>query len=185
MAGNDHLLRVGVLPGFFSPQECERIIALGAAFSQAHVTAGEAGTQVLLSERSTLTSEIADDEANAWIYHRIRDALIAINQQYYRLRLSQFSILQLLCYEPGGFYGMHPDMGSRRFSTRKLSVVVFLSDPLSYGGGELVFYPDMPPVPRGQGQLVVFPSYLMHEVLPVTAGRRHSLVAWAHGPAFA
>jgi len=40
------------------------------------------------------------------------------------------------------------------------------------------------PAARAQGTAVAFPSYLAHQVSPVTRGLRHSLVAWAYGPAF-
>jgi len=34
------------------------------------------------------------------------------------------------------------------------------------------------------GNAVAFPAYIAHRVLPVSAGRRHALVAWIHGPGF-
>ena len=34
------------------------------------------------------------------------------------------------------------------------------------------------------GDLVVFPSYVLHEVTPVTKGERNSLVCWVTGPSF-
>lgn len=37
---------------------------------------------------------------------------------------------------------------------------------------------------RAQGGVIVFPAFLLHRVTPVTAGVRHSLTLWAHGPAF-
>ena len=36
--------------------------------------------------------------------------------------------------------------------------------------------------PRGQGDCVVFPSYMAHSVYPVVKGSRYALVAWARGP---
>jgi len=37
---------------------------------------------------------------------------------------------------------------------------------------------------KEQGTLVMFPSYTLHEVMPVTKGERNSLVSWITGPAF-
>ena len=34
---------------------------------------------------------------------------------------------------------------------------------------------------RGKGSLIVFPSYTIHKVEPVTKGTRHSLVIWYLG----
>ena len=39
-------------------------------------------------------------------------------------------------------------------------------------------------LPKEQGKLILFPSYVLHEVKPVTKGERYSLVAWITGPQF-
>ena len=39
-------------------------------------------------------------------------------------------------------------------------------------------------IEMNKGDIVVFPSYLMHRVTPVTRGERYSLVAWACGEQF-
>lgn len=71
---------------------------------------------------------------------------------------------------------------------RKLSIVVQLSDPSEYEGGNFEFdaqYENPNPVAlKKKGSVIVFPSFLMHRVTPVTSGIRRSLVAWAEGPKF-
>ena len=37
---------------------------------------------------------------------------------------------------------------------------------------------------KDQGRLVAFPSYVLHQVKPVTEGERNSLVVWINGPQF-
>ena len=37
-------------------------------------------------------------------------------------------------------------------------------------------------IPLQKGDIVFFPSYVWHRVLPVTKGERHSLVGWLQGP---
>ncbi len=37
---------------------------------------------------------------------------------------------------------------------------------------------------KKQGTLIVFPSYTLHEVTPVTKGERNSLVTWVTGKPF-
>lgn len=81
-------------------------------------------------------------------------------------------------YEPGMKYGVHADVahlmvdGSRLQSD--LSATVFLSDPASYQGGELVFYLGNRPIAaKGQpGEVIVYPSTTLHEVRPVRSGSR-------------
>lgn len=53
-----------------------------------------------------------------------------------------------------------------------------------YDGGDLVirFACDELVVPRTAGTFYALPGWVEHEVLPVTAGERWSLVANGHGP---
>ena len=75
---------------------------------------------------------------------------------------------------------------------RKLSATVSLVDGSSYEGGDLEFsfrdsYEIIDKVCdeiRPRGSIVVFPSFTMHRVKPVTAGTRYSLVAWTLGAPF-
>jgi PKHD-type hydroxylase len=36
-------------------------------------------------------------------------------------------------------------------------------------------------IPRGKGNVVIFPSFLLHRVVPLTSGNRKSLVLWVGG----
>ena len=37
---------------------------------------------------------------------------------------------------------------------------------------------------KARGALIVFPSFVLHRVVPVTSGIRKSLVVWVAGPEF-
>lgn len=68
---------------------------------------------------------------------------------------------------------------------RKLSVVVQLSEPDRYQGGDLQLERFVHPNPeelRSRGAMIVFPSILFHRVTPITKGERSSLVGWMEGP---
>jgi PKHD-type hydroxylase len=68
---------------------------------------------------------------------------------------------------------------------RKLSMVIQLSDPSTYEGGELELDCNVQPQQselRKRGSIIVFPSFLHHRVTPVTKGVRNSLVTWQEGP---
>jgi PKHD-type hydroxylase len=71
-------------------------------------------------------------------------------------------------------------------TVRKLSFVIQLSDPKDYKGGELqIHLSDTPEVmKKEQGTLIAFPSYILHEVTPITKGKRYSLVGWITGKPF-
>lgn len=86
----------------------------------------------------------------------------------------------------GGKYDWHHDVDflSPVPHHRKLSIVVQLSDPSDYQGGEFEFF-NLPPPGAGfktQGSVLVFPSFYTHRVAPVTAGIRRSIVSWIDGP---
>jgi PKHD-type hydroxylase len=83
-------------------------------------------------------------------------------------------------YEPGMAYGPHVDdalMGEVRCD---LSFTLFLSDPESYEGGELVV--DEPSGERSfklpAGELILYPSSTLHRVAPVQSGTRLAIVGW-------
>jgi len=76
---------------------------------------------------------------------------------------------------------------------RKLSITINLNKPGEYEGGNLKFdygphatgerYHECTEI-RPQGSIIVFPSYVYHQVTPVTKGTRYSLVLWTLGLPF-
>jgi PKHD-type hydroxylase len=81
-------------------------------------------------------------------------------------------------YEPGMRYGPHADAAylplPNGMLRSDLSSTVFLADPKSYEGGELVMHlgDTQVVVKYPAGSAVVYPSTTMHEVRPVTSGQR-------------
>ena len=68
---------------------------------------------------------------------------------------------------------------------RKLSVVIQLSNPEDYEGGNLQLLSEDGKkyfAPRQRGTIIIFDSRTQHRVLKVTKGRRKSLVGWIVGP---
>jgi PKHD-type hydroxylase len=93
--------------------------------------------------------------------------------------------IQVLRYDASesGHFAWHADTLPSDM-TRKISIVVPLSDSTEYEGGELHFNQGgvMYSVTQTPGRPVAFPSWLIHQVTPVTRGQRYSLVAWIRGP---
>ena len=81
---------------------------------------------------------------------------------------------------PGDGYGWHVDNPFSRYGRRDLSFTVFLSDASSYQGGALQLQTGQ----NGEefrcsaGEVVVYPSSLLHCVSPVTQGTRYACVGW-------
>ena len=69
---------------------------------------------------------------------------------------------------------------------RKLSLTIQLTDPSKYEGGDLEIFQSHEPLKMGkeQGMAILFPSYVLHGVIPVTKGERCSLVGWFTGDPF-
>ncbi len=86
-------------------------------------------------------------------------------------------------YRPGMAYGLHVDdalMGRSEKMRTDLAVTVFLTDPTTYDGGELVI--DSPfgqqEVKLPAGAAVVYPAGTLHRVREVSRGERLAAVTW-------
>jgi PKHD-type hydroxylase len=84
-------------------------------------------------------------------------------------------------YEPGMRYGSHVDDALMQGMRTDVSFTLFLSEPESYDGGELVIESasgeDTLKLPAGS--LVAYPSTALHHVAQVTRGVRFAAVGWA------
>ncbi len=80
----------------------------------------------------------------------------------------------------GGHYNVHRDTQGTgdRMTYRDLSVIVFLSDPSSYQGGELEIVDLDQSFKLPRGHAVFFRSHLLHGVRPVTEGERLVVVSF-------
>lgn len=165
----------------FSPEECKKILELFKNPESGKVGNNETVTDIRRSEICWLSA----NHDTKWIYDRISSFALGCNQERYKYDLTGFmEPLQLGLYREGSHYDWHQDFGNGKISVRKLSVVVQLSEPESYEGGELEFFNYPEKVSKGLGDLVVFPSFQFHRVTEVTKGQRYSLVAWISGPSF-
>ena len=89
-------------------------------------------------------------------------------------------------YTGGGNYGDHIDnaIQTDRDSGKRLrtdiSVTVFLSDPESYEGGDLIIEDTYGAheVKLPAGDAIIYPSSSLHRVEPVTAGERIAAFSW-------
>jgi len=85
--------------------------------------------------------------------------------------------------EQGGHYGDHIDdalMGHEQITRSDISCTIFLSEPDSYEGGDLVmdFAGEQLKFKLPAGSAIVYPSTTLHRVEPVTAGCREVAVTW-------
>lgn len=128
-----------------------------------------------------------------FVYERVIDTVYAANKIYWRYNITRnpdsplIEHMQFQIYNASnlGHYTWHQDQSVRgELATRKVSVTVQLSDPSTYEGGnlELKAGEQEMRMSREQGAAVIFPSYMVHRVTPVTTGIRASMAIWFHEP---
>jgi len=176
----------------FNSEELKKIVSLGHERQpNKAVIGGHSPDQNYSHVRRSLTSWIESGAETDWIYQRLGNIARNLNGQHFRFDLWGFGEhLQFTEYQGSdeGHYTWHIDSGvsSTNYGPRKLSLVLQLSDPNEYEGGNLQVQLGSEPqtISKDQGLVSVFPSFVLHRVTPVTAGVRRTLVAWLTGPAF-
>lgn len=106
------------------------------------------------------------------------------NNYWWKYHITHANQTELLIYKPDGHYNAHVDTFHQHGEARKLTALIFLND--DFEGGKFFlnatgtqYYP-----PQKKGTVLVFPSYMIHGVEPVTKGVRYSCVTWLIGPYF-
>jgi PKHD-type hydroxylase len=84
-------------------------------------------------------------------------------------------------YERGKNYGSHVDDPLMNGMRTDVSFTLFLSDPKTYSGGELVIESSAgeDPVKPPAGAMIIYPTTALHRVAKVTKGQRLVCVGWA------
>tara|TARA_B110000285_G_scaffold161301_1_gene180152 strand:+ start:1309 stop:1926 length:618 start_codon:yes stop_codon:yes gene_type:complete len=174
-----------------TPVEVERIIRLaGDLPTKKATTIGNEGENLV---RSSMVKWIPQSDDWAWLYTKLKEWAQEANESTWDFDLyacnEQIQYTEYYASEKG-HYDWHQDIGPGELpSKRKISITVQLSDADEYDGGELQISFGGTGVgelssfncPKGAGVSVLFPSYMMHRVSPVTRGTRRSLVLWVGG----
>lgn len=165
----------------FSAKDVSKIITLTkkATLQKADVISG-AGKNV----RDSSIKWLHPTDKYSWIYDTLIHYIQEANSIWKFDLHTVIDDIQYTEYKGGGnHYDWHVDIGPGSISHRKVSVIVQLSDPSEYKGGELQINTggQIKTIPQVKGSVTIFPSYLLHRVTPVTTGLRKSLVLWAGG----
>ena len=186
---------VVVLDNFLSPEECERLIELGAI--EGYKPSADVGKKNFdgtydssvnsgrTSTNAWCSSTCYTDEITKQVNSRIENltGIPEPNAEY----------LQLLRYEQGQFYQTHhdyiPHHLDRQMGVRTLTVFLYLND-VHHGGGTEFPLLGFTVQPK-QGRAVIWPSVLNenpnaadtrtdHGALPVLEGIKYGANAWIH-----
>jgi len=173
----------------FTKDEVKDIIKLGKSFKfdQSKTADGNSFSDV----RKSYNSWIPPSTITEKLYDKISKLILNVNENFFDFNLISLEHLQYTEYdeEYNGEYKMHVDMfrdPPTPNNHRKLSFSIQLTDPETYEGGELVFYSsnETQIADKSIGSITFFPSYILHQVKPVTKGCRNCLVGWVSGPKF-
>jgi PKHD-type hydroxylase len=148
---------------------------------------GDDGDDENGGHRKTDIRWVQNDDVYKELHNTIWEYAMTANQ-HFGVSVSSLPPLQFTEYsDVGHHYDTHHDIDWNRQDGkhRKLSIVIQMSDPDDYEGGELGFKNTTSPHAidlAKKGSIIVFPSYHEHFVTPITSGHRRSLVAWIEGP---
>ena len=169
----------------FSKEECQSIINI--AKNKGLITGTTKGESDV---RDSKISWLYPSDKMDWVFRRVTDMTLNLNERFFKFDLFGLNEgFQFTNYEaPSGKYGKHVDRAIN-IPVRKLSISIQLTNPEEYEGGELKLYDgddddEANVMDKTQGTLIIFPSYVLHEVMPVTKGTRNSLVTWVTGKQF-
>lgn len=141
------------------------------------------GNDGSLDIRSSRILWISDEEKFKHLYEEMANIINNVNDHCYNYSLYGFECFQYSEYHASenGHYTWHIDTSVRggQKHVRKLSFSAGLND--NYEGGELEFRmgPNTVQYKLKKGQIIVFPSFILHRVAPVTKGVRKTLVGWS------
>lgn len=175
--------------GAFTDQELNWLQQKAREANQKAQVGGGNGGGVNPEVRRSDLNWMPNTPETTWVFEKLAHVVSSLNSQYFRFDLTGFGEqIQLTHYDSSehGMYGWHVDFG-KTGPSRKLSIVMQLSDPSEYEGGNLELQPhgkEVIKIKKQRGLVVAFPSWTLHQVTPVTQGNRQSLVSWITGPAF-
>jgi Rps23 Pro-64 3,4-dihydroxylase Tpa1-like proline 4-hydroxylase len=165
----------------FDPIECMNIITL---HDPNHRVQGKISNLSGLTLRDSDLFWIPRLAATDWIFARVWEAVSQYNSKYGFELAEDMGQAQLTRYQSGQHYDWHMDLGSQQMSLRKITAVVELTSNNSRrGGGIEVFYGQSAEnkVDLDIGDIVLFPSFVIHRASIVESGTRWSLVFWMDG----
>ncbi len=171
-----------IVPNVFEPDFCRQLIDYWASHDkQADMVSSSQSAEGGRTAKATLKrrqdTPIVDMDLTRAIVDRLGRRAGPTIWKAFRTMANSFETFRVGCYtaEERGFFGRHWDNTTPGTGHRKLGMVVNLNAG-EYEGGSLTF-PEFghQHYRTNTGDAVIFSCSLLHEALPVTAGRRYGL----------
>jgi predicted 2-oxoglutarate/Fe(II)-dependent dioxygenase YbiX len=180
-AGVSIVAPVLIAPRIFDPDLCARLIALldggDAAFSGVMRDIGDRTEAVMDEHKRRRDVTVTDPDLCAEVRQMLAVRLFPQIRHAFQFQVTEIERDLIACYDAadGGVFRAHRDNTTRQTANRKFACSINLND--GFAGGDLRF-PEFgktlhrPP----PGGAVVFSCALLHEVTPVTRGRRYAFL---------
>jgi PKHD-type hydroxylase len=164
------------IPNVLTPAEADAIRTTAALmpFGDGKASAGRYAREVKANDQA------APSDALEAVRAKVRQALGGNAVFASAARPRALTPLILSRYRTGQTYGTHVDDAMMGGLRTDLSFTLFLSDPETYDGGALVIEDAFEPraIRLNPGDLLLYPSTMLHRVDPVTRGERLAVVGW-------
>lgn len=176
-----------VWTGGFTDDEIEKITFLEQLQSFGKGRVGDDTGDAPAEVRDSDIAWIHPDQNSNWLFDRISGITSRVNYDHFMYNIDGIEAFQYTKYGPNQHYTWHWDVGfGWQNYIRKISLVVALSDPDEYEGGEFEIVKDgnldnITSFKPKKGDIIYFASWMPHRVKPVTSGERKTLVAWVMG----
>jgi len=146
-----------------------------ATFEDGRETAGFAARLVKNNRQA------ANDRTIETVRKLVEERILGNDVFAMAVRPKALASVMFSAYERGMQYGSHVDDALMQGMRTDVSFTLFLSDPESYDGGELVIESASgeDAVKLAPGSMVAYPSTALHHVAAVTRGTRLAAVGWA------
>ncbi len=177
----------------FTEEECDQILASLDEDKWEEAMVGgieEVGKFTLEKEyRSNYQQHIPVDDIG-FPLNRIAEEISKANSMLWRFDLGSFAgddmPWVMNYFRQGDHNNWHVDLGQGATASRKLGFSLQLTEGSEYEGGDFGFHRIEKSREQltGKGTLIVFPSFWLHRIAPMTKGARKVVVGWVHGPSF-
>ena len=175
------------VPRVLDPDLCKHLQKLwDASHADTGVerSAGGRRQEVLAAEAKRRRDHVVEEaELQRLLTRTLGRRLLPEVRRVFAFAADRFEGFKVACYEAssGGFFAPHRDNLSPATAHRRFALSLNLND--DYDGGELRFpeYGEALYRPAA-GEGLVFSCAMLHEVVPVTRGRRFALLTFLFGP---
>lgn len=199
----DFFTRLGmlVINNFLDAEVCTRLRAEASANANTPANVGTDNGYTVDEEQRRTKYALVSEQTESLVESRLLSIKPAV-EKHFKLALTGCQKPSFLVYKEGDFFRLHCDNSHnpsypQSIRDRQVSVVIFLNgeteepEPDSYCGGSLLFHarinnPQVKsnglrlrfPVTGKPGLLIAFRTDVVHEVTPVTQGKRYTIVSW-------